>query len=275
MKLHSKSRWPLVYNMMDTLNLYYRDQVTKWTPSTDNSDLDMYRLNRYVYLGENECVGTAYVSNIVAQHSVIKYANTFRPMQRDGDDLMAIYVVAVLFNIGIQIWINCTNCKNSTDIRPEMLVYRNEHQGGDLSFPILNILYTPSTHYLCNVSLLYGHFCILTHHRQMFTPPNTFNLRLDVRTVPSRWRWHSTQNIYTIYDYEDDEAMRVCDNFYALRGITNLNDWRRLCVRKRTHKRIEQYEADSSQRDLLEQRLREFNSNSNLPLSFMTDFQPI
>ena len=109
----------------------------------------------------------------------------------------------------------------------------------------------------------------------MFTPPNTSNLRLDVRAEPSRWKWHPTQSIYTIYDYEDDEAMRVCDNFYALRGIINLNDWRRLCVRKRAHKRIEQYPAESSQRAQLEARLRAFNSNSNLPLSFMTDFQPI
>ena len=109
----------------------------------------------------------------------------------------------------------------------------------------------------------------------MFTPPNTFNLRLNVRAEPTRWKWYPTENIYTIYDYEDNEVMRVCDDFFALRGITKLNDWRRLCVRQRTHKRIEHYEAESSQREQLEQRLHEFNSNSNLPFSFITDFQPV
>ena len=108
----------------------------------------------------------------------------------------------------------------------------------------------------------------------MFTPPNTFNLRLDARAEP-RWKWYPTENIYTIYDYEDNEAMKVCDDFFALRGMAKLNDWHRLCVRNRTHKRIEQSEAGSSQREQLEQRLQEFNSNSHLPLSFMTDFQPI
>ena len=69
--------------------------------------------------------------------------------------------------------------------------------------------------------------------------------------------------------------MAICENFYALRGISRLYDWQRLCVRKRTHRRIQQLPLESPARVQLELQLYQFNSNSNLPLSFMTDFQPI
>jgi hypothetical protein len=138
-----------------------------------NEDLQAWRIVRKFAMSEgNRVYLTQAVDNAIKQLYVKVHNSVLNPTTQ-RDDVIVIYIIALLFNIGIRVWHNASVNSNDLDVQAKDYVQRCQQQnfGNKVRVPfhpIVNLLFIPAGSYWQGQLYTISKWGILIEHNSFY-----------------------------------------------------------------------------------------------------------